>query len=77
MAFCYQKISWQLSKEKLLKMLAEGGDNYTALEFKMCIEEGAVTNYYMGLVGGTPESGEASETLTGQTKVCPVPPDCN
>jgi hypothetical protein len=73
MATCYQKITWQISKEKLSKMITDAHDDYSALEFQMCIEDHGVTNYYMTLLDVP--SGEGF--LSAPTKVCPVPPDCN
>lgn len=54
MVNCIQQINWQLEKADLEAMLQQAGSNYTALEFKMCIDGNGNTHYYMSLVGGTP-----------------------
>ena len=78
MAEIYQQIKWQLKKDKLEQLLKEADGNYSALQFEMNIETGAVTNYYISLVGGdAARATEAAAAPGTKIPVCPVPPDCN
>lgn len=81
MPTCVQQITWHLEKADLENLLQEAGANYSALEFKMCIDDSGATNYYMSLVNNTTgKMGIAAQELTQAATavpVCPVPPGCN
>lgn len=73
----FQQIKWQLKKDKLEQLLKEADGNYTALQFEMNIETGAVTNYYISLVNEGAALTRDAAPGGPKVPVCPVPPDCN
>lgn len=80
MANCVQQITWHLKREVLESMLAGAGD-YSALEFKMCIDISAQTRYFMCPIKVDTTAANVCQgavtPLVQEQEVCPVPPDCN
>jgi len=81
MSNCVREITWHLKREALEKMLQNSASDYTALQFKTCINTEGQTRYYMCLVKvDSPSAGDrygVARPAGAEEEVCPVPPDCN